>query len=83
MSAYLLLAAGSALLGSASLVSANEITSTLEMVSPTQTGGKSYTYMSVTDPLAVNLDGSIYGIAVCLSATSKANWTFSAGEGAF
>ena len=74
MSAFLLLVAGSAL-----LVNANEIISTLDMVPPSQTGGKTFTYMSVTDPLAVNLDGSIYGIAVCLSQTSKANWTFSAG----
>lgn len=33
--------------------------------------------MSVTNPYALNLDGSIYGIAVCLSK-NKANWTFSA-----
>ena len=30
--------------------------------------------MSVKDPRALNLDGSIYGIAVCLSTVSKANW---------
>ena len=28
----------------------------------------SYTYMSVRDPEAKNLDGSVYGIAVCLSS---------------
>jgi len=33
-----------------------------------------YTYMSVKDPRALNLDGSIYGIAVCLSKVSKDNW---------
>ena len=37
--------------------------------------------MSVADPDALNLDGSIYGIAVCLSAVSTANWTFSADGG--
>ena len=41
----------------------------------------SYTYMSVRDPEAKNLDGSVYGIAVCLSTVSKANWTFSADGG--
>ena len=40
-----------------------------------QAGANTYTYMSVADPNALNLDGSIYGIAVCLSSTSKANWT--------
>ena len=40
-----------------------------------QPGGVSYTYMSVPDPGALNLDGSRYGIAVCLSTVSKANWT--------
>ena len=37
-------------------------------------GAPTWTYMSVLDPLALNLDGSIYGIAVCLSTTSTANW---------
>lgn len=46
-------------------------------VSPAKDGGPTYTYMSVEDPEALNLDGSIYGIAVCLSTVSKANWTFS------
>ena len=41
----------------------------------------SYTYMSVRDPEAKNLDGSVYGIAVCLSTVSKANWTFSTDGG--
>lgn len=40
-------------------------------------GALTYTYMSVENPAALNLDGSRYGIAVCLSKTSKANWTFS------
>ena len=44
-------------------------------------GAPTYTYMSVADPYALNLDGSRYGIAVCLSSTSKANWTFSADGG--
>ena len=43
--------------------------------------GVHFTYMSVKDPEALNLDGSIYGIAVCLSNVSKANWTFSADGG--
>jgi hypothetical protein len=37
--------------------------------------------MSVADPDALNLDGSRYGIAVCLSTVSKDNWTFSADGG--
>ncbi len=37
--------------------------------------------MSVEDPEALNLDGSRYGIAVCLSTVSTANWTFSADGG--
>ena len=37
--------------------------------------------MSVPDPEALNLDGSQYGIAVCLSTVSQANWTFSADGG--
>jgi len=37
--------------------------------------------MSVPDPGALNLDWSRYGIAVCLSTVSKANWTFSADGG--
>ena len=37
--------------------------------------------MSVLDPNALNLDGSRYGIAVCLSSSSKANWTFSTDGG--
>ena len=44
-------------------------------------GAPTYTYMSVRDPEALNLDGSIYGIAVCLSTVSKANWTFSTDGG--
>jgi len=44
-------------------------------------GATTYTYMSVEDPNALNLDGSRYGIAVCLSTTSKANWTFSTDGG--
>ena len=45
-------------------------------------GAPSYTYISVKDPNALNLDGSIYGIAVCLSSLgSKANWTFSTDGG--
>lgn len=44
-------------------------------------GGVSYTYMSVADEGALNLDGSRYGIAVCLSTVSKANWTFSTDGG--
>ncbi len=40
-------------------------------------GATTFTYMSVEDPNALNLDGSRYGIAVCLSTVSKANWTFS------
>jgi hypothetical protein len=44
-------------------------------------GGVAYTYMSVADESALNLDGSRYGIAVCLSTVSKANWTFSADGG--
>ena len=39
--------------------------------------------MSVADEGALNLDGSRYGIAVCLSSVSKANWTFSTDGGAF
>ena len=35
---------------------------------------KSFTYVSVTDPEALNLDGSRYGIAVCLSPTSTDEW---------
>jgi hypothetical protein len=46
-------------------------------VARAQPGGTTFTYMSVTDPDALNLDGSRYGIAVCLSSVSKANWTFS------
>jgi len=41
-------------------------------------GAPTYTYLSVADPEALNLDGSRYGIAICLSNVSKANWTFSA-----
>lgn len=44
-------------------------------------GGPTFAYMSVPDPEALNLDGSRYGIAVCLSTVSKANWTFSADGG--
>ena len=44
-------------------------------------GATSYTYMSVPDPEALNLDGSQYGIAVCLSTVSTQNWTFSADGG--
>ena len=50
-------------------------------IKPAQVGKKTYTYMSVEDPEALNLDGSRYGIAVCLSPTSKANWTFSTDGG--
>lgn len=46
-------------------------------VQPATPGGPTYTYMNVEDPEALNLDGSIYGIAVCLSTVSTANWTFS------
>ena len=52
-------------------------------VSPATNGGPTYTYMSVEDPEALNLDGSIYGIAVCLSTVSKANWTFSTDGASF
>lgn len=52
-------------------------------VSPAREGGPTYTYMSVEDPEALNLDGSIYGIAVCLSTVSKANWTFSTDGASF
>jgi hypothetical protein len=62
-------------------LSAAEITTTLDVVPPSKYGGNSYTYMSVLNPEALNLDGSIYGIAVCLSKSSKANWTFSADGG--
>lgn len=44
-------------------------------------GATTYTYMSVLDTEALNLDGSVYGIAVCLSSISKQNWTFSADGG--
>jgi hypothetical protein len=44
-------------------------------------GAQTFTYMSVEDPNALNLDGSRYGIAVCLSTVSKANWTFSTDGG--
>jgi hypothetical protein len=44
-------------------------------------GAPTFQYMSVPDPEALNLDGSRYGIAVCLSTVSKANWTFSADGG--
>jgi len=50
-------------------------------VQPARAGGTTYTYMTVPDPNALNLDGSRYGIAVCLSTVSKANWTFSADGG--
>jgi len=53
----------------------------MEIESPAKFGGKSFTYMSVENPAALNLDGSRYGIAVCLSSTSKANWTFSTDGG--
>ncbi len=49
-------------------------------IRPAVSGGEHFTYMSVANPEALNLDGSRYGIAVCLSTVSKANWTFSAGE---
>jgi hypothetical protein len=65
----------------ATVAAAPEITTTLEIIPPSKFGGNTYTYMSVTNPEAINLDGSIYGIAVCLSKTSKANWTFSADGG--
>ena len=44
-------------------------------------GQNTFTYMSVLDPEALNLDGSRYGIAVCLSPTSTDWWTFSADGG--
>ena len=51
------------------------------LVERARPGGVSYTYMSVADEGALNLDGSRYGIAVCLSTVSKANWTFSTDGG--
>jgi hypothetical protein len=44
-------------------------------------GQTTYTYMSVEDPEALNLDGSRYGIAVCLSETHTDDWVFSADGG--
>lgn len=44
-------------------------------------GDSVWTYISVSDPEALNLDGSRYGIAVCLSKTSNASWTFSTDGG--
>ena len=52
-----------------------------EIMAPTAGAPSTYKYMSVPDPEALNLDGSRYGIAVCLSSNSKANWTFSADGG--
>ena len=52
-----------------------------EITAPTAGAPNTYKYMSVPDPEALNLDGSRYGIAVCLSSNSKANWTFSADGG--
>ena len=50
-------------------------------VEPAANGGLTWTYMSVADPEALNLDGSRYGIAVCLSKVSNASWTFSTDGG--
>jgi hypothetical protein len=44
-------------------------------------GQNTFTYLSVADPEALNLDGSRYGIAVCLSPTDTDNWTFSTDGG--
>ncbi len=57
------------------------IESPIALRHPNETAGNTYTYASVEDPSALNLDGSIYGIAYCLSPTSKANWSFSADGG--
>ena len=67
----------------ASLTSAVELLGSHDgfKIEPATAGSPTYTYMSVLDPDAVNLDGSRYGIAVCLSTLSKANWTFSADGG--
>jgi hypothetical protein len=62
-------------------VSAVGIESPIALRHPNETAGKTFTYASVEDPTALNLDGSIYGIAYCLSPTSKANWSFSADGG--
>ena len=50
-------------------------------VQPAKAGGPTYTYMSVKSADALNLDGSRYGIAVCLSTVSKASWVFSTDGG--
>ena len=65
----------------AATVRAAEIESPIALRLPSETAGNTYTYSSVDDPTALNLDGSIYGIAYCLSPTSKANWSFSADGG--
>ena len=44
-------------------------------------GAPTYTYLSVNSPDALNLDGSRYGIAVCLSTVSNSSWQFSTDGG--
>ena len=50
-------------------------------VEPSRGAGPTYTYLSVNDPEAVNLDGSRYGIAVCINKASNASWQFSTDGG--
>jgi hypothetical protein len=69
------------LLAGALATAGADIEAPLVLRTPAETAGKTYTYQSVADPAALNLDGSIYGIAYCLSSTSKANWTFSTDGG--
>jgi len=45
---------------------------------PVEAGGRGQTYVSMTDfPEALNLDGSAYGIGLCLASPPSTRWMIS------
>lgn len=45
-------------------------------VAPVGVEGNPWTYVPLTDPTALCLDGSAYGLALCLGTGPIVNWTF-------